>query len=252
MAHCVAREREANEVFVRFAQALVTGCDVADLARELVDRAAHVLSVGAAGLMITGRGERLQLLASSSDVARLLELFQLQSDEGPCLECLRAGSPVFADDVVNTATRWPRFARAAIAAGYRSVHAVPLRLKDTVVGALNFFDRSPRALAASDVALAQAFADLATMGIVQDRRAALIEQLQGALDSRIVIEQAKGVVAASGEVPMDIAFAALRRQARASQRPLSEIAGDVVAGRLTSRAVLAAVEATDPKTGRAG
>jgi len=175
-------------------------------------------------------------MASSSDAMRVLELFEIQAQEGPCLDCYRTGGPVADEDLRVHADRWPRFAAEALAAGFRSVHALPMRLRGTVIGALNLFGVEPGAMREADVDAAQAFADVATIAILQHRAAteafALNEQLSRALNTRIVIEQAKGMIAERQGLDMEQAFATLRNHARNHNLRLADVATDVIGGAL--------------------
>jgi len=192
-----------------------------------------LLGVTAAGLMLTDPADRLQVVAASSEQTRLLELFQLQTDEGPCVECFRTGKAVSVDDLF-AAARWPRFSAMASKAGYAAVHALPMRLRSEVIGALNLFKSEPGALDPEKARVGQALADIATVGLLQQRaiqaRDLLAEQLQTALNSRVLIEQAKGLLAERLQVDVDQAFALLRGAARSSNRRLSELAQALVDG----------------------
>lgn len=167
-------------------------------------------------------------MASSNESGKALELFQLQHAEGPCLDCFRTKKPVINADLTHAAAQWPRFAPRAIEAGFRSVHAFPLRLRDQVIGALNLFGFEGIHFEPDEVRLVQALADVATIAILQERNLsraeALTEQLQGALNSRIIIEQAKGALAAKEGVSVDVAFDLLRRRARSSRQRLADVA----------------------------
>ena len=230
------REQLLAETFVVLADTLVDDYDVVDLLHQLVDACVNLLAVSAAGLLLDDQRGNLAVVASSNEETRLLEVLQLQSDAGPCLDCVRTGVPVGVDDLDLDQHRWPVFAAAALSAGFRSVAAVPLRLRTETIGALNMFQAAPHPMPLNDRRLAQALADVATIGILQRRsthRSALMaEQLQHALNSRIVIEQAKGVLAERNGVDMDAAFTALRRYARNHNRKLSELAMDVVRGQI--------------------
>ncbi|MDQ1746769.1 MAG: hypothetical protein QOD07_1032 [Frankiaceae bacterium] len=227
-----SREQALADIFVRLADTMVDDYDVVDLLDQLVHACVNVLGVSAAGLLLDDQKGNLALVASSSDEARLLELFQLQNNEGPCLDCVRSGSAVTSGDLDEDRERWPLFVPAATLAGFRSVAAVPLRLRDQIIGGLNLFMDSARKVPAADRRLAQALADVASIGILQQRslhRSHLLsEQLQNALTSRIAIEQAKGVLAERGELTMDAAFDVLRRYARDHNLRLTEVANAVV------------------------
>lgn len=220
--------------FVELADSLVDEYDVIELLHLLTERCVELLGVDAAGLVLGDQRGTLQVAASSSEQVRLLELFELQNDEGPCLDCFVEGRPIGADRLSTGSERWPRFAAEARSAGFETVHALPLRLRGQTIGALNLFWAQPADVRADDLQVAQALADVATIAILQERltrnRELLAGQLQSALDSRIVIEQAKGVLAERSGLDMGEAFALLRRTARSSNRRLAEIAADIIAG----------------------
>ncbi|MFC8502826.1 ANTAR domain-containing protein [Pedococcus sp. NPDC057267] len=231
--------------FVALADTLVDDYDVVDLLDQLVQSCVELLDVSQVGLMLVDQEGNLSLVASSSEQTRLLELLQIQTEEGPCPQCVRERRAVTVPDIAASADEWPQFARAAGEAGFTSVQALPLRLRNDTIGGLNLFnsvDRPP--LSAAEQRIAQSLADVATIGILQQRasqRASLLaEQLQSALTSRIVVEQAKGVIAERGGVDMDAAFAHLRSWSRAHRRKLAEVADDVVQRRLDPAELLAA------------
>ncbi|MDG3016459.1 GAF and ANTAR domain-containing protein [Speluncibacter jeojiensis] len=230
------REAQVVRALVEMADTLVDDYDVADLLHQLVQHCVGLLDVAAAGLVLADQRGGLQVLAASSERTRLLELFQLQSNQGPCLECFRSGEPVLVADLAAQTVRWPSFASEAHREGFASVHAVPLRLRKQTIGALNLFGNQPGSLTAEDLVIARALADTATIGILQERAIArseiLTEQLQTALNSRITIEQAKGVLASAGNLDMEQAFEALRGHARRHSSRLSEIAHRIVTGDL--------------------
>ena len=232
----VQRSTVLAERFVFLADTLVDDFDVVDLMSELVEACVELLGSDAAGLLLRDPRGRLQLVASSSEESRLLELYQLQNDEGPCLDCVADGRPVVVERVAEAAERWPRFVADAAELGITSVYAVPMRLREQIVGGLNVFCTGQPPLAETDQRLAQALADIATIGLLQQqsrhRATQLAEQLQGALNSRVVVEQAKGVLAAHHGMDMDTAFRALRSFAREHNRKLSEVADDVVRRRV--------------------
>ncbi|BEL05584.1 GAF and ANTAR domain-containing protein [Actinoplanes sichuanensis] len=230
----VSAERLAS-IFVEVADTLVDEFDLLEFLHMLTDRARSLVDAAAAGLMLADERGRLEFMAGSDENVRLIELFQLQNDQGPCLEAYRTGQPVINIDLAAAAAagRWPRFAPRASTAGFRSVHAFPLRLRSQVIGALNIFgSTSGGDFGAADVPIMQALADVATIGLMQERAIrrseALTEQLQGALNSRIIIEQAKGALAQVHNVSVDEAFRRIRAYARNHNRRLTEVAALVV------------------------
>jgi len=222
-----------SETFVELTDTMVAGFDVIDFLHVLTDRSVQLLDVSAAGLLLADPRGELRVVAASSETARLLELFQLQNDQGPCLDCYRTGQPVQAADLA-AARRWPRFAPAARQAGFAAVQALPMRLREQVIGALNLFRAEPGALAPAGIRVGQALADVATISLLHERGMRhsdiLNEQLQTALNSRVIIEQAKGKLAERLGVDMDQAFTLLRNRARASNRRLSDLARAFVDG----------------------
>jgi len=221
------RESALAEAFVTLADTLVADYDVIDVLHQLTIECVELLPVDAAGLLLSDQRGTLQMAAASTERARVVELFQLQSDEGPCLDCFRTSRPIAAPDLRGM-TEWPRFIAHTLDTGFRSVHAVPMRLRTETIGALNLFGIQPRALGPDELRIAQALADVATIGILQERairrRDVLAEQLQVALNSRVIIEQAKGVLAERGQLEMERAFEVLRRYARSTQQRLSDVA----------------------------
>jgi GAF domain-containing protein len=232
------REAMLARTFVELADTLVADFDVVELLTLLADRCVEVLDVDAAGLMLVAPEGDLRVMASSSEAMRVLELFELQAQEGPCLDCYRTGRAVVNEDLATVDGRWPRFAPEALAAGFHSVHALPMRLRGAVIGALNLFRVGPGAMRGTDIESAQALADVATIAILQHRATleaqVLNEQLHHALNSRIVIEQAKGMVAEREGLDMAQAFATLRTHARNHNLRLVDVARDVIAGTLAA------------------
>jgi len=229
------REALLARTLVELADTLVADFDVVELLTLLTDRCVDVLDVGAAGLMLVSPAGDLRVMASSSETMRVLELFELQAKEGPCLACYQSGQPVVSHDLAVDG-RWPPFAQEALAAGFHSVHALPMRLRGVVLGALNLFHVDAGEMRHGDIEAAQALADVATIAVLQHRAALEArtphEQLSHALSSRIIIEQAKGMVAEREGVSMAQAFTALRRHARSSNLRLADVAQDVVSGTL--------------------
>jgi len=220
------------EVFVEVADTLVDDFDVIEFLQMITTRTSELVSVPAVGLLLDdGRG-RLQFMAASDEETRLLELFQIQHNEGPCLDAFTLGTPVVNADLANAEDRWPTFAPRAAAAGFRSVHAIPLRLRSAVIGALNLFGTDAGSLEPGDVKIVQALADVATIGLLQEKTIRhgelLTEQLQHALNSRVVIEQAKGALARTHGIGVDAAFELLRSYARNHNRKLVDLARVVV------------------------
>ena len=230
------RETLLARTLVELADSLVADFDVVELLTVLADGCVDVLDVGAAGIMLAAPDGELRVMASSSEAMRVLELFELQARQGPCLECYRTGTAVVNQNLVVGDDRWPRFAAEALAAGFHAVHALPMRLRGTVIGALNLFHVEPGEMRKADVDAAQAFADVATITILQHRAATeaheLNEQLNGALNTRVVIEQAKGIVAERQGLDMEQAFATLRNHARNHNLRLVDVAKDVIGGSL--------------------
>lgn len=237
----LTHERRLAETFVELADTLVAEFDVVEFLHTLADRCVDLLSVEAAGLMLTDQRGELRVVAASSERTRLLELFELEADEGPCVACFEAGSPVSDIDLHRPDPRWPRFAEHATAAGFAAVHALPLRLRTDVIGVLNLFSEAPVALDRENVRVGQALADVATIGLLQERairqRQILAEQLEGALSSRILIEQAKGVLAARFDIDMDAAFTRLRSEARRTNRRLTDVAEKTIVTHLGPEAL---------------
>ena len=229
----LARQALTATTFVEIVDTLVGDFDVIDVLTVLTSRCVELLDAAAAGILLADKSGHLRVIGASTEGVGVLELFQIQNDEGPCLDCYNTGDVVINSDLKRSSP-WPQFAPESLAAGYPSVCAVPLRLKDTRLGCLNLFMSRPASLTDTDVALAQALADVASIAIVQDQatRDAVIRegQLQHALTSRIAIEQAKGMLAERAGVDMETAFSRLRAFARNNNRGLTDVAESVVAG----------------------
>jgi anti-sigma regulatory factor (Ser/Thr protein kinase) len=230
----MSRERVLARAFVELSDTLVADFDVVDFLHSLAGRCVELLGVQAAGVMVADQRGALRVMASSSEQARLLELFEVESDEGPCVDSFTSGAPAGDPDLDRPDPRWRRFAERARKAGFRSVHAVPVRLREDVIGVLNLFRVEPGPFSDDDAETARALANVTTLGLLQHRaveyRQVLVEQLQHALNSRVVIEQAKGVLAERLGLDMAEAFTELRRYAHRVGRRLSDVAADVVAG----------------------
>lgn len=220
------------EVFVKFADTLVEEFDLIEFLQMVTSRASELVGSSAAGMLLADPQGRLQFMAASDERTELLELFQVQAHEGPCQDCFRQGVPVVNADLRDPNTPWPSFAPRAVDAGFRSVHAFPLRLRQEVIGALNLFGSDVGWMDPEDARTVQALADVATIGLLQERAVrrgeVLTEQLQGALNSRIVIEQAKGSIAQARGCSIDDAFDILRTYSRGNSVGLSEVARKVV------------------------
>jgi transcriptional regulator with GAF, ATPase, and Fis domain len=227
-------ERLVAEAFVEFADTLVDDFDLVDFLHQVTVRCADVLGVSAAGVLLADQRGALRVVAASTEQTRLLELLQLQTDQGPCPDCFHTGRPVVVADLTAVTSRWPRFTAAARQIGFASVYALPMRLRSDVIGTLNLFGTRPGAVDDDTIRLGQAMADVATIGLLQARairhREALAEQLQTALNSRVIIEQAKGVIAERRRLDMDQSFTLLRSAARTNNRRLSDLARAVVDG----------------------
>jgi transcriptional regulator with GAF, ATPase, and Fis domain len=222
------------EAFVELADTLVVGFDIIEFLHVLTDRSVELLGASAAGLLLADPRGELRVVAASSEQARLVELFQVQNDEGPCLDCFRSGQPVASADLAVSARRWPHFAAAAGEAGFAAVQALPMRLRDETIGALNLFRAAAGPFDRADVRIGQALADVATIGLLNERSMrrseTLNEQLQAALNSRVIIEQAKGKLAERLGLDVDDAFNVLRSYARSRNRGLSELARAFIEG----------------------
>lgn len=225
------REELLAQTFVELADTLVDDFDVIELLTMLSERCVELLDAAGTGVLLGDAQDSLQMIAASSEQAQLLELFQLQTRDGPCLDCYRSGQPVVHPDLA-TANPWPRFGAVALGAGLPSVHAFPMRLRDRVVGTLNLFMGEARPLSAADAAVAQALAHAATIAILQDHAARdtriTIGQFQHALNSRVAVEQAKGVISERAGITMDEAFEWLRTYARSRNLKLSSLAASLV------------------------
>ncbi|WP_243064553.1 GAF and ANTAR domain-containing protein [Humibacter sp. RRB41] len=230
------RESKLSSAFVKLADSLVTDFDVIDLLHWLVQECTDILDTQAGGLMLVNPAGSLELVASTSEDVELVEVFQLAAGDGPCLDCFRTGTAVTVGDIEAESVRWPAFCVEALRFGFRSVHATPLRLRGQIIGTMNLFSHYTGALIDTDISVAQALADVATIGILQERSARsaqiVTEQLQRALDSRILLEQAKGVIAATAGLSMSDAFVAMRSYARNRSVPLRQVADDVIARRI--------------------
>lgn len=232
----MSRERRLADTFVELADTLVGHYDLAELLHTLAARSVELSEASEAGIMLAAGDGKLEVIASSSERAHVLDVLQLQREEGPCWDCFRTGRGIAVEDLEAT-DRWPAFAATAQDQGFRSMNAVPLRLRRDVIGALNLFLDRPGGMASADLATVQALADIATIGILEERSVHRAEEatahFQRALESRVLIEQAKGVVSENLHVDMSTAFELLRGSARRHNRKLTEVAEAVVTGYLS-------------------
>jgi transcriptional regulator with GAF, ATPase, and Fis domain len=229
-----SRERLLATTFVDLADTLVAEFDVIDFLHTLATRSVELLDADAAGIMLADHDGGLHVMASSAEEARLLELYELQNNEGPCLDCFRSGRPVARDDLPAMRTSWPAFTEQLQGLGFRSAQALPMRLRDQTIGALNLFRLEPGLLSEADLGIGQAMADVATVGLIQERAIAASEQLatqlQTALTSRVQLEQAKGMLAQRTGLPLGQAFQLMRDYARSRGRRLSDVAAQIIEG----------------------
>lgn len=235
-------EGEVTRAFVSLAEALAGGADVVELLTDLTQICARLLDVASAGLLLADEREVLHVMAASSEATRELEMFQVQRDEGPCRDSYLAGTSVSVPDLSKEVERWPVFVPRAREARFLSVHALPLRLAGARLGTIGLFGTTVGALNADDLTLGQGLADVASIALVQDRSSTehevLNAQLQTALSSRVVLEQAKGILAQQGNLDMVGAFQVLRGYARDHNLRLTDVARRVVSRQLPSRQLL--------------
>jgi GAF domain-containing protein len=233
----VAREDLLARTFVELADTLVDDFDIVEVAQTLVERCVVLFDATAAGLLLGDPDGHLRVLASSSDQLRVVELFEIQARQGPCLDCYRTGQPVINQDLAHIDSRWPQFGPVAIDAGYRSVHALPVRLRRQVIGALNLFRTDTGPLNHLDVLVAQAFADVTAIAILQQRALKeshlLAEQLRAALDSRVLIEQANGMLAERAQLSLGDAFVLIRKYARDHNQHLNLVSAALIEGTIS-------------------
>ena len=237
------REALLARTVVELADTLVDDFDVVELLTLLAHRCVEMLDVAAAGLMLVAPEGDLRVVASSSEEMRVVELFELQAQEGPSPDCFRTGEPALHEDLAGGDPRWAQFGPVALAAGFRSVLALPMRLRGVTIGALNLFRTEKGSLEEADVVAAQALADVATIAILQHRAAIqadqLVDQLNHALNSRVVIEQAKGILAERAGLDMEGAFSWLRHHARSNNLRLVDVAQSIIDGKLVPEPPLA-------------
>jgi GAF domain-containing protein len=223
-----------SKIFVEVADSLVDDFDLLDFLHMLTVRTASLIGASAVGLLLADQRGELQFMAASEEKARVLEVLQVQVNEGPCFDAYRGAVPVINADLREAGERWPKFTAHALAAGFRSVHAFPMRVRREVVGALNVFGPTVGGnFDEGDFQIVQALTDVAAIALLQERAVrrgeVLTEQLQGALNSRIVIEQAKGAISQANGISIDAAFGVLRGYARRDNRKLTDVAREVLA-----------------------
>ena len=238
----LSRERRLSAAFVTLADTLVDDYDIVELLHELVEKCTELLGVDAAGLMLADADGRLQVVASTSEQAERLEATQVAAGEGPCIEALTTGDAVSVDDLETIREKWPDFYELAVTEGIRSVHAIPLRLRSKTIGAMNVFSTRIGQLDDNDLLTARALADVATIGILQERlireSTLVTEQLQYALESRVVIEQAKGVLAQATSTGLDQAFVTIREYSRRNRRSVRSVAEALVGRSISSDEIM--------------
>jgi hypothetical protein len=238
------RPREAGvlDAVVSLVDSLLEDFDVVDLLTELTEHCAQLLDVASAGFLLADPRGQLHLMAATSQKTRELELFQLQADEGPCLDCYATGQPVSVSDLQAAAQRWPRFVSAATDAGFASVHAVPMRAAGTVLGALGLFGTGVGELTDADLLVGQTLAHIACVSILQEHPltpAIVLPRLRTALTSRVVVEQAKGFLRERLDVSIEAAFHLLRHYARSRGEHLTEVSRRLLTQPDTRPAILA-------------
>jgi GAF domain-containing protein len=228
----VTRETRLNAAFVKLADTLIDDYDIVDLLHTLVEECTSIFDIQAGGLMLADSDGQLQLVASTSERADLVEIMQLNAGQGPCVDCFKTGHPVAIADIANSGDRWPDFRDEALKQGFRSIYATPLRLRGQTIGTLNLLSATVGELNERDALAAQALSDVATIGILQERlikeRGVVADQLQRALDSRVLIEQAKGVLSETASINVDEAFGAMRAYARSHNLRLHDVAEAIV------------------------
>jgi GAF domain-containing protein len=228
----MSRETRLNAAFVKLADTLIDDYDIVDLLHTLVEECIAIFDVQAGGLMLADADGQLQLVASTSEKADLVEIMQLNAGQGPCVECFETGKPVAVADIERSDSKWPDFRAEALKQGFHSIYATPLRLRGQTIGTLNLLSTSVGDLNERDALAAQALSDVATIGILQERlvkeRGIVADQLQRALDSRVLIEQAKGVLSESVSTNVDEAFQVMRAYARNNNLRLHDVAEGIV------------------------
>ena len=239
-----SREARVLEAVVSLVDRVLVDFDVLDLLTELTERCAQLLDIAAAGFLLADPFDQLRVVAATTEEARDVERFQLQADQGPCVECFLSGQPVSVADLASAAQRWPRFVPAARAAGFASVHAVPMRAAGLVLGTLGLFGTETGELAERDLLVAQTLAHLACVATVQGQAptpSIVMPRLRSALTDRVVVEQAKGFLHELLEVSLEDAFVLLRTYARANGKHLSDVARQLMTDRMSRPTMVAEI-----------
>jgi hypothetical protein len=241
-----SREIKVLDAVVTLVDSLLDDFDVVDLLTGLTERCAELLDVAAAGFLLADSRGRLRLVAATSEAARELELFQLQAEQGPCVDCYRSGEPVSVEDLVAAQAKWPRFAPVAVEAGFVSVHAIPMRAAGMVLGALGLFGDRAGALNDADLLVARTLAHVACVAVLQEHAptpATVGPRLQAALNRRVVVEQAKGFLRETMNVSVEDAFMLLRSYARERGEHLSDVARTLMTDRYSRPVLVSALTA---------
>jgi hypothetical protein len=236
------RETRVLNAVVALVDSLLEDFDVVDLLTTLTQHCVELLDVAAVGILLGNPLQQLRLLAATSEQARELEVFQLQADEGPCLDCYATGQTISVADLQAATTRWPRFVPVAVEAGFASVHAVPMRAAGIVLGALGLFGTSPGELGEADLLVGQTLSHVACVAIVQEHPptpSTVMPPLRTALTNRVIVEQAKGLLHEMLDVSVEDAFHLLRTYARVNGEHLTELARRLMTDRY-SRLLLVA------------
>lgn len=235
------REQWLAHTFVEITDTLVDDFDIVDFLSTVIERTVELVQGAEGAVVLADLAGNLRVMAATTERSRVVEVFELQTDEGPCLDCYRTGEQILNVSLEEADQRWPTFASMARTAGFASAHALPLRLRNQVVGAVNLFHAHDHTLDAQDATLAQALADVATISILQEREVTdlsrLAQQLQTALETRVLIEQAKGLLAERLGVGTEEAFRTLRTHARNSNRKLRDVAAALISRDLPADAL---------------
>jgi GAF domain-containing protein len=237
-----SRERRINTAFVTVADTLTTDFDLVDLLHALVEQCTEILDTDAGGLMLVNSFGQLQLMTSTSEGADFVEMMQLNAGSGPCIDCFSTGVAISVPNIQSSGGKWPAFQKAAMQHGFHSAHATPMRLRGQIIGTMNLFSSKRGALNERDAAVAQALTDIATIGLLHDRilreGANLAEQLHRTHDSRVFIEQAKGMIAHSRSITMDDAFTAMRSHARNNKLTIRALAEGISARTVSVQSII--------------